>query len=42
MLVPIAPRPPYKTPTVDLGPCRLGSLDDVAKALATAEGERFQ
>lgn len=42
MLAPIAPRPPYKTPTVDLGHCRLGSLDDVAEALAAAEGERFR
>jgi metal-responsive CopG/Arc/MetJ family transcriptional regulator len=29
----------YKTPTVDLGSCLIGSLDDVHEALALAEGE---
>ncbi|MYD98334.1 MAG: DUF2191 domain-containing protein [Gammaproteobacteria bacterium] len=32
----------YSTPTVDLGRCLVGSLDDVAEALAFAEGERFR
>lgn len=38
------PKPPerYRTPGVDLGPCRLASLDDVAAALAAGEGEGFQ
>jgi hypothetical protein len=30
-----------KTPTVDLGRCLVGSLDDVAEVLAVAEGESF-
>jgi len=29
----------YKTPTVDLGTCLIGSLDDVHEALALAEGD---
>jgi len=29
----------YKTPTVDLGTCLIGSLDDVHEALAPAEGD---
>lgn len=29
----------YRTPTVDLGPCLIGSLDDVQEALALAEGD---
>lgn len=33
---------PYRTPTVDLGRRLVGSLDDVAEALAAAEGERFR
>ena len=38
-----AARPaPCRTPTADLGRCRPGSLDDVAEALAAAEGERFR
>ncbi len=32
----------YRTPAVDLGRCRIGSLDDVAEALAVAEGEDFR
>lgn len=32
----------YRTPPVDLGRCRIGSLDDVAEALIVAEGERFR
>lgn len=30
----------YKTRTVALGRCLIGSLDDVAEVLAVAEGER--
>jgi metal-responsive CopG/Arc/MetJ family transcriptional regulator len=29
----------YRTPTVDLGTCLIGSLDDVHEALALAEGD---
>ena len=32
----------YRTPAVDLGRCRIGSLDDVAEVLAVAEGEEFR
>ena len=32
----------YRTPAVDLGRCRVGSLDDVAEVLAVAEGEDFR
>ena len=41
----VAPRDPparYRTPTVDLGRCLVGSLDDVAEVLAVAEDERFR
>jgi hypothetical protein len=40
-----APSPrgaPYRTRTVSLGRCLIGSLDDVAEALAIAEGEEFR
>ncbi len=30
---------PYHTRSVSLGPCLVGSIDDVAEALAVAEGE---
>jgi hypothetical protein len=30
---------PYRTQPVDLGRCRLPNVDDVAAALAAAEGE---
>ena len=33
--------PPYRTPSSSLGRCLVGSLDDVAEALAVAEGEDF-
>jgi len=32
----------YTTPSVDLGACRLPDLDDIAGALAAAEGEGFR
>lgn len=35
-------RKSYRTPAVDLGRCRFGSLDDVAEVLAVAEGESFK
>ncbi|MCY4024788.1 MAG: ribbon-helix-helix protein, CopG family [Acidobacteria bacterium] len=42
MAAPSAPAAPYRTPVVDLGRCRLGSLDDIADVLAAAEGEEFR
>lgn len=35
-------RRPYRTGGVSLGRCLVGSLDDVAEALAVAEGEAFR
>ena len=32
----------YRTPSADLGQCLVGSIDDVAEALAVAEGEGFR
>lgn len=40
-----APRPkrvPFRTEAVDLGRCLLGNVDNVAEALAVAEGESFR
>jgi hypothetical protein len=34
--------PPYRTPSTSLGGCMVGSLDDVADALALGEGEGFR
>ena len=42
MATPSSPRVRYRTPTVDLGRCLVGSLDDVAEVLAVAEDERFR
>ncbi len=42
MMAPARPRRPYRTATVSLGRCLVGSLDDVAAALAAAEGETFR
>jgi hypothetical protein len=36
------PSEPYHTEPVDLGRCLVGNLDDVAEALAVAEGESFR
>ena len=33
---------PYRTKPVDLGRCRLPNVDDVATALAAAEGEGYR
>jgi hypothetical protein len=35
-------RVPYVTEGMDLGPCLIGGIDDVAEALALAEGEAFR
>ena len=36
------PREPYRTPTVSLGRCLVGNVDNVADTLAVAEGEAFR
>jgi hypothetical protein len=33
---------PFRTATVSLGRCKMATLDDVADALALAEGESFR
>lgn len=40
--VPQRAREPFRTTAVSLGRCRPGSLDNVADALAAAEGEPFR
>lgn len=35
-------RDPYRTRSVSLGSCLVGSIDDVAEALAVAEGEGYR
>jgi len=42
MTEPPGHREPFVTTVVDLGPSRLGSLDDIAESLAVAEGEPFR
>lgn len=32
----------FRTKSVSLGPCLIGSLDDVAEALVVAEGEKLK
>jgi ribbon-helix-helix CopG family protein len=39
---PPARRQPYRTPSVSLGRCLLGGIDDVSEALALAEGGAFR
>ncbi len=39
---PVKARKPYRTPSVSLGRCLQGSVDDVADVLAVAEGEDFK
>ncbi len=36
------PRRTYRTPSVSLGRCLVGSIDDVAEAPGLAEGETFR
>jgi hypothetical protein len=36
------PAEPFRTQTVSLGRCLIGDLDDVAEALAVAEGDDFR
>ncbi len=35
-------REPFRTRSVDVGRCRIGNIDNVAEALAVAEGEAFR
>lgn len=42
MIAPPKPRPPYRTPSVSLGRCLVGSIDNVSEALAVAEGEAYR
>ncbi|HSB60571.1 MAG TPA: ribbon-helix-helix protein, CopG family [Vicinamibacteria bacterium] len=42
MAAPRKRRRPFRTQTVSLGRCRAGSLDNIAEALALAEGESFR
>jgi hypothetical protein len=35
-------RSSYRTPSVSLGRCKLSQIDDVAEALAVAEGEDYR
>jgi hypothetical protein len=42
MTLPPPPREPYRTPSVSLGRCLVGSLDDIAEALAIAEDECYR
>jgi predicted flavoprotein YhiN len=42
LAAPPSRREPYRTQAVSLGRCLLGGLDDVAEALAVAEGESFR
>jgi hypothetical protein len=39
---PSQPREPYRTRTVALGRCLVGNVDDIAEALAVAEGENYR
>jgi hypothetical protein len=41
MTAPAPPRQPYRTPSVSLGRCQVGSIDDVAEVLAVAEGDGY-
>lgn len=42
MVTPRRRTAPYHTPTVSLGRCLVGSLDDVAEVLSISEGETFR
>lgn len=42
MIAPPARSERYRTRSVDLGRCLVGDVDDVAGALAAAEGEHFR
>lgn len=42
MATPAPPRRPMRTRSVSLGRCLIGNVDNVAEALAVAEGESFR
>ena len=42
MVTPRKRSTPYRTPSVSLGRCLVGSIDDVAEVLAVSEGETFR
>ncbi len=42
MVAPPPRRPLYRTRSVSLGRCRIGSIDDISEALAVAEGEAYR
>ena len=42
MIAPSCPPAHYRPPSVDLGRCLVGSLDDVAEVLAVAESGQFR
>jgi hypothetical protein len=42
MTAPRQPRKRFQTRPMDLGTCRLESLDNIAEVLAIAEGENFR
>jgi hypothetical protein len=41
MQAPARARKAYRTPSVSVGRCRVGSIDDIADVLAVAEGDDF-
>jgi hypothetical protein len=42
LTTPPQPVAPYRTRTVALGRCLVGNVDDIAEALAVAEGENYR
>jgi hypothetical protein len=42
MMTPPQKRGVFHTRGVDLGPCRLANVDDIAEVVAVAEGESFK
>lgn len=42
LATPPLPRKPFRTVSVDLGPCLVGGVDDIAEVLAVTEGEAFR
>jgi len=42
MIGPARKRKTFQTRSVDLGPCRIANVDNIAKVLAMAEGESFR
>jgi len=42
LMPPVKKRSVFQTRSVYLGPCRIANVDNIAKVLATAEGEAFR